>query len=119
MDSGIRISWGSIIAGREREALDLFDFAVKYFGGKHKGGAITSFEPYFVRTTDQELEQGFMLVKGPVTEIFKIMEDEEYLTLLSKAYYLVNHFKVDMLTVGDALAAQLERSAKVRAELGI
>jgi len=119
MEAGLRLSWGSIIPGREREAFELFDYAMRYLDGKKTSGAVTYFEPFFVRTTDQEYEQGFIILKGPVAEIFKLMEEDEYLTLLSKAYYLLNHFKVDILTVGEGIVAQLDRSAKVRVELGL
>jgi hypothetical protein len=118
MESGIRISWGKIVPGRETEALGLFDEVMTYFGKKLEKKEITYFEPFFVRTADQEEETGFVIFKGAVPEIFKIMEDEEYLTLLSKAYYTVTHFKVDFLVVGDGIVKQLERTNKVRAEYG-
>jgi hypothetical protein len=47
------------------------------------------------------------------------MEGEPYLHLVQKAFVLVEHFQVDLLTVGEGIPAQLERAGKVRAELGI
>ncbi len=76
-------------------------------------GEVTHFEPYFFQTNDLGEETGFFVVKGPMDAIFKIMEEDEYRALVDKAYYLVEHFKVDLLTVGDGITEQLERSARV------
>lgn len=117
MEGGLRISWGKIIQGREKQAFDLFDYAMTYFEGLKKKGTITYYEPFFVRTADQDTETGFFVIKGP--DITKVTESDEFLLLLSKSYYLLSHFKVDTLVVGEGVVAQLDRSAKARAELGI
>lgn len=109
MESGIRVAWGSIRAGREKEALELFQDAMTYYGKKMADGKITYFEPFFLGTGDQSLEIGFFIVKGPVAEIFKILEDETYLMLNTKAFNVLDHFRVDMLTVGEGIEAQLKR----------
>jgi hypothetical protein len=36
-----------------------------------------------------------------------------------KAEYVVQHLRVDILTVGEEIPLQLERASKVRAELGV
>lgn len=119
METGLRIQWGKIVPGRESQAMDLFADVTTYFGKKLADGKITYFEPFFVRTSDMDLETGFMIFKGPQEEIAKIVEDEDYLAYLSTAYYVLEHLKVDYLAVGEGIGKQLERSAKVRAALKI
>jgi hypothetical protein len=119
MEIGLLIRYGKLVPAREEQAIDLFAEGVEYFGKKMAEGVITFFEPFFFQTSDREMDTGFFLVKGPVTEVFKMMEEDEYLLLIEKAMVLVEHFQVDLLTVGDGISLQLERSAKARAALGI
>lgn len=119
MEVGLLVRFGKVVPGREEKALDLFTEATEYCGRLLSGGKITFFEPFFLQTSDLEEETGFILVKGPAPEIFKIIEEEEFQTLAGKAYYLVDHFRWDLITVGEGITYMLERAAKVRSELGI
>ncbi len=119
MEVGLYIKWGKAVPGREELAIDLLNEAIDYFGEKVRTGWITYFEPFCFQTSDREVENGFFVVKGPVTEIFKMLEDETFLYLQEKAFYTVDHWTVDYLTVGEGVTKQLARSAKVRADLGI
>lgn len=119
MDIGVLIRYGRIVPGREELAVDLFTEAVEFFGEKLSEGAITFFEPFMFRTADYEAETGFMLFKGPAEKIYTLMDEEAYLHLITKATLVVEHFKVDLLTVDDRIQAQLERFSKVRTELAV
>lgn len=119
MEAGLLMRYGKLVPGREQAAFDLFNEAVTYFGEKIKKGVVTFFEPFFFKTGDLETETGFMVIKGPAPEIFKLIEEDKFRLLVQKAYYLVEHFRYDILTVGEGVALQLESSQKVRAELGL
>ena len=119
MDTGLIIRWGQILQGREDQALALFDESVAYYLGLLEAGKITSFEPCLFSMSDLEEEQGFFLVKGPVADIFALMDSDDYKTFLTKANLVVHHLRVNMLTVGDEVAQQLERYRNVRAEMHI
>jgi hypothetical protein len=119
METGLLIKWGKLVPGREEQAIDLFAEGTDFFGKKMAEGTVTFFEPFFVRTTDLEEWQGAFYIKGPVDKIYKMVEDPDYLFLVDKAFYLVEHLTVTYLTVGEGVTEQLARSAKVRAELGI
>jgi hypothetical protein len=119
MEIGLWIRFGKLVPGRERRAIELFEEGTRYFRDLYAKKVLTYFEPYFLMTSDHEAETGFFILKGPATEIFKLMEEEPYLHLVQKAFVLVEHFQVDLLTVGEGIPAQLERAGKVRAELGI
>jgi hypothetical protein len=47
------------------------------------------------------------------------MEDEAYRVLMTKMHLVVEHPRVDMLTVGEGIVQQLDRFSKVRADLGV
>lgn len=119
MDVGLMIRFGTLIPGREEQALALFDETTAYFRRKVEEGTLTYFEPFFLATGDLETEIGFYVMKGPAPEIFKLEADEEYLRLMQKGIMLVEHLRADVLTVGDGIALQIERAHKVRSELGI
>ncbi|HLA92461.1 MAG TPA: hypothetical protein VJO36_02855 [Actinomycetota bacterium] len=118
MDVGLFIRYGKLVPGREAQAIELFEETKKYFEDKVQQKAITYFEPFFLRTSDLEEETGFFILKGPAPEIFKIMEEEKYLWLMSKGAVLVEHLRADLLTVGEGIYTQLDRAGKVRVELG-
>jgi hypothetical protein len=119
MESGVIVRWGKLVPGREEKAIALFTETVEYFGKMLAEGKLTYFEPFFFMTGDIENELGFFIFKGPDEWIYKLLADEYFLTLQEKALYSVEHFQVDLLTVGDGIGKQLERSAKVRVEYGI
>ena len=119
MEVGLFLRFGKLVPGREEKAIELFTEAVEYFGAKVKKGILTYFEPFFLRTADLEEETGFMIMRGPAPEVFKMIEEEPFLKLVEKGYFLVEHLTWHLLTVGEGITQQLERSGKVRAELGI
>jgi len=118
MDAGIRVSWGAVRIGKEKKALELFQDAVTYYGKKMADGKVTYFEPFIVGTGDQSVETGFFIVKGPLTEIFAIYDEKAFKELNTKAYLLLDHFKVDFLTVGEEIEAQLKRYEQTLAYVG-
>jgi hypothetical protein len=119
MEVGLFIRYGKLVPGREKEAIDLFTEASKFYETKVEEGVLSYFEPFFLRTSDFEEETGFFILKGPAPEIFKLMEDDDYLWLLTKAQYVVEHLRADILTVGEDIYQQIERASKARVELGV
>ena len=119
MEVGLIIRYGAIVPGRETQAIELFEEAWKYYEEKVTNKELTYFEPFFFMTSDVQEETGFFILKGPAPEVFKLMEEEKYRSFLTKAALLVEHVRVDYLTVGVGITEQLERFAKVRVDLGI
>jgi hypothetical protein len=119
MDIGLFIRYGKLVPGREQQAMDLFGESKTYFERKREEGVLTFFEPFLYMTSDREYETGFFVVKGPAPEIFRLMEEKDYLLLVEKAMVLVEHFQVDLLTVGEGITEQMTRAGKVHAELGL
>jgi hypothetical protein len=116
VEVGLLIRYGKLVPGREVPAIELFQESMRYLEEKRDLGAITYFEPFFL-TSDLDEELGFWLVKGPAPSIFAIMEEEAFKLLMQKSIALVEHVRLDWLTVGDGIAEQVERSMKVFAGL--
>lgn len=119
MDTGLMIRWGPVQAGREDQALALFNDTVNYFASLMESGKISGFEPYMFTVTDFEEEAGFFIVKGSFADIFALMDSDEYKSMVTKANLLLHHVKISMVNFGDGVAAQLDQFNKARAELHI
>jgi hypothetical protein len=119
VEVGLLIRYGKLVPGREVPAIELFQESMRYLEEKRDLGEITYFEPFFFMTSDLDEELGFWLVKGPAPAIFAIMEEEAFKLLMQKSIALVEHMRMDWLTVGDGIAEQVERSMKVFAGLSI
>ncbi len=119
MEIGLLIRYGKIVPGRETEAIELFAEGERFFRDRLSKGLITHYEPFLLGSSDLEEDAGFHIIKGPAPEIFKLMEEEDFQALTTKMYLVVEHPRVDILTVGEGVPAALERFAKVRAELGV
>lgn len=119
MEIGLLIRYGRPVPGRETEAVQLFADGEAYFRERISKGQLTYYEPFFLATSDLEEDVGFHIVKGPAPEIFNLMAEEGYRALVTKMSLVVEHPRVDMLTVGEAILEQMERFTKVRADLGV
>jgi hypothetical protein len=119
MEVGLLIRYGKLVPGREEQAMELFGEVSKYYEEKVKEGILTYFEPFFLKTSDLEQDTGFFVLKGEAPQIFKLMEEEKHLWLMMKGEMLVQHLRVDLLTVGEGIFDQMGLNEKVRVELGV
>ena len=119
MEVGLLIRFGKLVPGREVPAIELFQESMRYLEEKRDLGAITYFEPFFFMTSDLDEELGFWLVKGPAPSIFAIMEEEAFKLLMQKSIALVEHMRMDWLTVGEGIEEQVARSMKVFSGLSV
>lgn len=111
------IRYGRLVTERELPAIELFQQTMDFFRERLARQEITFFEPFFFMTSDLEEELGFFIVRGPAPAMFQLLEDETYRTLVQRAMALVEHVRIDWLTVGEGIAEQVERSMKIHTEL--
>ena len=97
----------------EKDAIDLFSDTMTYYGKKIADGKLTYFEPFFVNTGDLTEFSGFMIGKGPLPEIFKVVEEDYFKELNTRAYRFLDHFSWNLLTVGEGIEKQLSLYKKV------
>ncbi len=119
MEVGMISRWGSPKPGRERDALENYRHAVAYGRRLVEEGKLTYFEPFFLNSGDAEIENGFFIARGPVAQVFEILESEEYRDLTARAQLLSEHMHTDMLTVGEGIDRTLADYEKALTSLGV
>lgn len=113
------IRYGKLATGREHQAMELFQEALEYFNQKYESGQLSYFEPFFCMTTDQEEELGFFILKGDMTALTALVDEEAFKILMEKARALSAHLRMDWLRGRESVAEQVELSLRALAELGV
>lgn len=103
-DAGLFIGWGNVARGREKEAVDLFNEILGYYGRLQEDGEIESFEPVFLEPHGGDLS-GFVLLRGDPEKLASIRVSEEFTQYSIRAALVVENFGV----VGADLAERLQR----------
>jgi len=116
MEIGLIVKFGKLVPGREEQAIALFAETTQWFEEQLKTGYITYFEPFFYASGDLEADAGFWIIKGERDKVRNVVDDETFKWLTLKAQFLVDHLRVDWLTVGEAIPQQVERASKVSTE---
>ncbi len=116
MEIGLIVKYGKLVPGREEQAIALFAETTQWLEEQLKTGYITYFEPFFYASGDLEADAGFWIIKGERDKVWNVVDDETFKWLTLKAQFLVDHLRVDWLTVGEAIPQQVERASKVSTE---
>jgi hypothetical protein len=103
-DAGLFIGWGAVARGREKEAVDLFNEILGYYGRLQEDGEIESFEPVFLEPHGGDLA-GFVLIRGDAERLASIRVSEEFTRYTIRAGLVVENFGV----VGADLEARLQQ----------
>lgn len=119
MELGIMIRWGSAKTGREREALESYHKGLAYGRRLVEENKLTYFEPFLFSGGDTEVEAGFFLAKGPVSEVFEILDSEEFREIAARAQVLGEHVHINMLNVGEGLDRAFGDYEKALTEVGL
>src|SRR5438128_1084310 len=105
-DAGLFIGWGAVARGREREALDLFNEILTYYGRLQEEGEIDSFEPVFLEPHGGDLA-GFVLIRGDAQKLAAIRVSEEFTQYAIRAAIVVDSFGIVGADLGDRLQRQM------------
>jgi hypothetical protein len=100
MEVGILVSYGGVIPGMEKEAIELFAETQKLYGEKLADGTFTYYEPFLFRTGDRSEHLGFFIVKGPQEKVMLYFDSKENRALRDRVGQVVNHLKIEFLYTG-------------------
>jgi hypothetical protein len=103
-DAGLFVGWGAVARGREKEAVDLFNEILVYYGRLQDEGDIQSFEPVFLEPHGGDLA-GFVLIRGDAEKLAAIRVSEEFTQYSIRAALFVDGFGV----VGADLEGRLQQ----------
>ncbi len=101
-NAAIFIGWGTPIAGRERQALQVFNEIMQYYTRLQQQGEIESFEPVALEAHGGDLG-GFCLLRGERERLSRLRASEEFQRFNNRGLLVVQNFGVVDAYIGDAL----------------
>ena len=105
-----------MVHGRERQAQQVFDEAVRYFSGLQQQGEIGAFEPVSLEPHGGDLA-GFFLLRGEPEQLGRMRLREDFQRLIQRGSLVVEHFGVVTASVGDEITRQFESFQQQAGEL--
>jgi len=111
-DTALFIGWNRPIAGREQQALQLFEASMGYYSGLAADKRIASFEPVLLSAHAGDLN-GFVLLRGSAEQIDKVRRDEKFIDIMTEAQYCVDQVGVVDAVIAEGMQPLLQRWAKL------
>jgi len=111
------IGWGSVVSGREKRSLVVFQEAMEYYARLQEEGRIDSFEVMLLAPHGGDLG-GFIILRGDRASLVEIRFSDEFERLTARATAVVNSVGVMPAYGGEALARQMGFFQEVADEFG-
>ena len=115
-EAGLYVGWGTVVRGREKAALGIFNESVQYYLRLQQEGKIASFDVAFLNPTGGDAG-GFFLLRGTAQQIDSIQRDEEYQELLVRVQLIVEGLRITDAVVDERIAQQIARYEKAVAQI--
>jgi hypothetical protein len=121
MRGAVLISWGNIVRGREKMALDVFGKAISYADELAKEGNIASHQEYLALNGDLGRRTGFMIVEGDLDQLRALDNDRQWRKNLFAGSSVVEGMTIQTFAGGNdqSLQEQLGLGVEVETELGL
>jgi hypothetical protein len=111
------IGWGAVVHGREKQALQVFQESMEYYGKLQQDGRIDSFDVLLLSPHGGDLN-GFVILRGTRQGLAEVRFSDEFETLIARATAIIENAGVLPAYGGDALAQQMARFQQVADEFG-
>lgn len=108
MEIGVLVSFGGVIPGKEKAAVDVFAETMKVYGSRLADGSFTSYEPFIFQTGDLQETLGFFVIKGPREKVMAYFDSDENRILKDKVSLIVNHLKIEFLYTGNEVLKEVQ-----------
>jgi len=102
MANALIIGWNKPVAGREKQAMELFQSSLAYWGKKQEAGLIDSFEPVISQAHGGDMN-GFFLIKGDPAKLDAITHEKDYVQLVMQLGLAIEGFGAVRAYHGDRL----------------
>ncbi len=116
MANALFVGWGHVVRGREQQALQVFNEAIKYFGGLQQRGEVEAFEPVALEPHGGDL-YGFLLARGDPERLARVRASEEFRRIIQRAGLTVEGMGVVTAFVGHELTQLFETFQQQASEL--
>lgn len=111
------IGWGQVVRGREKEALQVFQESIEYWGRLQQEGRIDRFDVTLLAPHGGELN-GFAVLYGDRGKLGEVRFSEEFERMLVRAASIIDQPGVVPAYTGDALGPQIQRFQAAADEFG-
>jgi hypothetical protein len=119
VDAALMLSFGAVVPGRERLAVEMFVEVGRYLGRLLDAGAVTTFRPYFFADGLMGDVSGFFLLEGDRERLDSLRRDEGFVVLLLRAGAAVGNVRVHTLLAGSDAGRLVNLYREVRSGLGL
>ena len=92
-EAGLYLGWGTVVRGREKAALDLFNESLQYYGRLQQEGRIESFDVVILNPTGGDAG-GFTLLRGTAQQIDSLRRNDEYQELQNRVQLIVEGLRI-------------------------
>ena len=100
------IGFGYPVRGRERQAVQVFNETMQYWGELQGRGEIESFEAVLLEPHGGDLG-GFMMVRGDGDKLSRLRASDDFLRITTRAQLIVENFGVVSASTGEELGRQM------------
>ena len=114
-DHVLFLGWNRVVAGREQQAMKLWQKFMEFNTGLQSEGKIESFEPVILSAHGGDLN-GFIMIRGDAEKLAKVRADDVFGDLAIEANYCLDKFGIVLGFIGDSIMDQLSRWSKFFAE---
>ena len=114
-DRVLFIGWNRSVAGREQQAMQLFQKVMEFYGGLQAAGRIESFEPVILAAHGGDLN-GFVLLRGEAEKLAEVQRDDTFVGFATEAAYCLDGFGIVPGFIGEGLTDVFSRWTKVISE---
>jgi hypothetical protein len=111
-DRVIFIGWNRAVAGREQQAMKLFQKAMDYNSKLQSSGKIESFETVMLNHHGGDLN-GFMILKGDAKKLAEVREEATFIENSVEAGYCLEGFGVVSGYIGEGIKEIISRWSKL------
>lgn len=111
------IGWGQVVRGREKQALQVFQESMEYYGKLQQDGRIESFDVLLLAPHGGDM-QGFVVLRGDRHELAGIRFSDEFERLLARAAAIIDSLGVVPAYGGEVLAQRMGLLQEVADEFG-
>jgi hypothetical protein len=119
IDAALMISFGTVIPGRERLAVDSFTEVSRYLGDLLADDAITGFQPFFFADGQVGGTSGFFILEGRRERLDMLRRDEGFNKLVLRAGAATQNVHVHTLIAGSEAGRLVNRYREIRGDLGL
>ncbi len=116
-DEALFLGWGEIVRGRERQAVEVFNESVQYYGQLQQDGAIESFDAWFLAPHGGDLA-GFIILRGERERLDEIERTPEFERLQTRAGMIAERTGTLHAYTGEALGRLMGQFQEASEDLG-